>query len=786
VNRRLFFILATFVAMLALVSAPVRADQFALWVDDASLGGVADKAKIAAYLDNLKARGVNGLWVQVESPAEGAVNYKKTTLSSLPTAGKFKTGRWADDDFLGYVISQAGRRGMKVIVKLQGGNQSAWDKNAGWRRRDSKGRAIPSKNFCPNSPYWDERFFPMLREIAANYDVDGFCLDTSQMAHGTYDSCFCAGCKARFEAETGKKLPLRPVDRAKWANPAAKLHAIKRVEWLNRLFERYAQEVEKAKPGAIALLNVSGGNDSYRDAISARHAGHYVAYATAVPADTPGKYAAAQNQARSKAHKPLLNEDALARDEVAVAMNRYGYYELLVKRALADGAGKPTIPIGQCWSANPAAWHMGPVALEIAQIELAIAAGAKGYCFSGPLAGALTGNKIAGTTWANPKFSAYLKDLAAGDRVRRGGWLADMRPDARVAILCDRDADFWAGDGSKLVNSVGALFAAIHYWRKTPMSVIFPSEPDQPGFGQSGYKLTGDALAQYDLVVAAGLDYVGKQDLQTLREYVDNGGRLLIMGPIGGHGKFLAQPITDDAYEILGITTIGGPEPSGYVLPAAQHPVFMVPEGFPGPMGSFRISEDKYDSLSYKPKFGEGWEVLANEVNDNGRRAAILMKEPEPDSTGKIRNIGYLNSDMVGGFSAQMLRILANMVVVTTGRSTSIVPLSFSETASVNTFKSPDGLTRYIHIFTLDGESNVEFRIRPDKGTFPVAAEIILGGGKPRPLQVTEASREPGPWEMTVSPSGNCLLKLSRIEPPFAIVKIKYEKRERKPAQGQG
>ena len=764
--NRSVLVLVLFAFICAFVAAPACADQFRLWVDDTGLGGIADKAKIGACLDNLKAHSVSGLWVHVESP-EGAVNYKKAALSGLTTAAKFKTSQWAKDDFLSYLISEARSRGMKVIVVLHGSNSAAWDKYPAWRKRDSKGKEVLTggklKNFCPNSTYWEKLFFPMLREIAANYDVDGFCLDTSQVAYGTYDACFCPACKARFEEETGKKLPLRPVDRAKWANPTVKLHVMKRVEWAGKLFGRYAWEVENAKPGAIALMEVSGSHDSYKDAICARHAWRHAAYVTPRPVSTPRGYAVAQNQARKKAKQPLRAETDLAREKVVLGMDRYGYYEFLLKRALADGGGKPMMPIVQSWFMDPAAKPMGPLELEIAQIELAIASGAKEYCFSGPLASVLGMGKAAGTAWQNPKFIAYLKDLTAGER---GKWVADMQPDSRVAILCDRDADFWAPDNARLVKSAGGLFAALHYWRKTPVSIISPTVPED--HARSDWRFR-DTLAKYELVIAAGLDYVSKEDLQELREYVDKGGHLLIMGPIAG-----------GAYEILGIATVGDPEPSGFVLPAERNPLFMVPEGFPGPMGSFRISDNKYDALSCKPRFTEGWEVLAHEVNDSGRRAAILMKE-----TG-AGNIGYLNSDMVGGFSVQMLRILANMAVMTAVRTTSIVPAGFSGTASINAFKSPDGLTRYIHIFTLDGESEVQFRIRPYKGMFPVQAEIIIGGGEPKPLQIVETNREPMPGEMTVLPLGTARLKLKGIKPPFAIVKIKCEKREQKPAEGQG
>ena len=149
-----------------------------LWEADTTFGGIADKAQVNQYLDNLKAHSINGIWIQVEFYGDGAVNYKKTTLSGLPTLEKFKTGQWADDDFLSYAISQARSRGMKVMIKFHGSNYPAWDKNPDWRKRNSKGEEVlwsgRLKNFCVNAPYWDKIFFPMLKEIAANYDVDGF------------------------------------------------------------------------------------------------------------------------------------------------------------------------------------------------------------------------------------------------------------------------------------------------------------------------------------------------------------------------------------------------------------------------------------------------------------------------------------------------------------------------------------------------------------------------------------------------------------------------------------
>jgi len=742
-----------------------------LWEADTTFGGIADKAQVNQYLDNLKAHSINGIWIQVEFYGDGAVNYKKTTLSGLPTLEKFKTGQWADDDFLSYAISQARSRGMKVMIKFHGSNYPAWDKNPDWRKRNSKGEEVlwsgRLKNFCVNSPYWDKVFFPMLKEIAANYDVDGFYLDTCQVAYETDDCCFCPSCKARFEKETGKKLPLKPVDRKNWSDPLVKLHAIKRVEWMNQFYEQYGQTIEQAKPGAIALLNVSGSYNSYKDTLYTRHAGKWVTHMTPEPVNTPRMYAVVRNRELKKAGKQPVDERELAKEEIVPAMTRYGYHEFMVKTMLGDGGGKPVIPISRFWFTDGET--MGPLELETAQIESAIGAGAKGYCFFGYLGSALAKNQAAGTTWADERYIEYLKDLTSGERAK---WIADMQPDARVAILYDRDADFWTGDYWKRLKSVGGVFAALQFWRKMPVSLIAASEPDEAGFGKSGYKLDPSILSKYDIVIAPGLDYVSRSDLEALRDYTNNGGRLLIMGPIGHHGKFLDGSLTDDAYQILGITTVGEPEPSGFVVPVESHPVFTIPGGPTGPFGSFRISRNKYDALSYEPKFGDDWQVLAYEVNDNGKRPAIIIKETPKTS------IGYLNSDMAAAFTGDMFRVLDNMVVVTTTHSRSIVPVNFSPTSSVNVFKSADGMTRYIHVFTLDGESDASLRIPANPGTYPVSAEVISGGGEPKPVSIAQVNRDPQPYEMVTAASGNGILKLPDIKPGFAMIKIRYEKKE--------
>ena len=742
-----------------------------LWEADSGLGGITDKVKIGEYLDNLKTHSINGVWVQVELYGEGAVNYKKATLSGLPTAEKFKTGQWADDDFLAYVIAQAKQRGMQVMIKFHGSNHLAWDQHPDWRKLDSKGKETlwsgRLKNFCVNSPYWDKMFFPMLKEIAANYEVDGFYLDTCQVAYETDDSCFCPQCKARFQQESGKALASQPVSSKNWTNPLVKQYAVKRVEWLNKFYEKYRQTIDEAKPGATALLNVSGGYNTYKDTVSGRHAGKYVTHMTPEPVNTPRMWAVVRNRQLEQAGQKPMDENELARENLIPWMSRYGYMEFMVKTMLADGAGKPVLPISRFWFIDDSG--MGPLELEKWQIESAIAGGAKGYCFFGYLAGAFATGKTKGSTWEDPKFVEYLKDLTTGPRSK---WIADMQPDPRVGVFYDRDADFWTGDYWQRLRSVGGVYAALHYLSKVPVGLIAASEPDADGFGKSGYKLDPASLDKYDIIYVPGLNYVCAEDVQALKAYAERGGQLILMGAIGRHGKFLGEPNLDEAYRILGVSTPGKPEPSGFLVDPAQHPVMMTSSSFTGPMDTSRVSNDKNAALTYEPKYDDGWDVLVWEVNDNGRRPSMLSKE------GADNTLVYVNSDMTSDFSVEMRSFLQNMAVVLTGRSTSIMAYEFSREASINTFKSADGMRRYVHILTPNGEkAGAEIRLPPDKDRYPIAGEIIVNGGGPKRIEML------GPDiveqdKMSAGKMGTALYRVPKLPPGFAMIKIQYEERE--------
>lgn len=332
-----------------------------------------------------------------------------------------------------------------------------------------------------------------------------------------------------------------------------------------------------------------------------------------------------------------------------------------------------------------------------------------------------------------------------------------MKPDARTAIIYDKGAGFWNGDYWKRFRSVGGVYSLLQCWRKNPVELITVGDPAEPG--TSSRKLNLDELKRYRTLIVPGLDHVTKEDLETLRAYVEAGNGLLLMGSIGSEKKLDGTSIAEDAYRILGISTPSGPEPSGFVLKKEKHPAFTAVEGT-GSFGSFRISPDKNDAASYKPRYDDTWSVMAEEVTDSGKRACVLEKRI---GRGKI---GYINSSEAKAFTGQMNQLFANFATYVSSTSQLIMPVGMSPASSLNAFKSEDGLTRYFHILTPDGESNIEIRLYADKGYFPTSAEMMQSDGSIIPLRMDVAAA-----------TGNAVIKVDSIKPTWAIIRVKTEKR---------
>ena len=138
-----------------------------------------------------------------------------------------------------------------------------WDKAAGaqhpdWCVRTADGQvagapfgqnagAPTGEKMCPRGPYLRELMIPQMLELIDRYEVDGFWVDGDLWA---VEPCYCERCRTAFAAKTGiAEPPLKETD-ANWA------------EWWNfarESFEEfvtaYCDAVHQHKPGVLVCSN---------------------------------------------------------------------------------------------------------------------------------------------------------------------------------------------------------------------------------------------------------------------------------------------------------------------------------------------------------------------------------------------------------------------------------------------------------------------------------------------------------------------------------------------------
>lgn len=121
--------------------------------------------------------------------------------------------RGLEADFLRETAAECRRRGIRTLAYYSlCWEKRAWDENPDWRWRDAQGESTdPNRNWgwvCMNSPYKDELVMPQLREIAAEYPVDGIWLDIPTPSGSPKPGmiCHCNACRAKWRQLFGKEL----------------------------------------------------------------------------------------------------------------------------------------------------------------------------------------------------------------------------------------------------------------------------------------------------------------------------------------------------------------------------------------------------------------------------------------------------------------------------------------------------------------------------------------------------------------------------------------------------
>ncbi len=76
----------------------------------------------------------------------------------------------------------------------------------------SRAGVVSTQDYCPNSPWTEEFFIPLLLEVMERYHPAHFWLDGVWLPNRD-NLCYCAHCRRKFEQEHGRPLPMQPSQR---------------------------------------------------------------------------------------------------------------------------------------------------------------------------------------------------------------------------------------------------------------------------------------------------------------------------------------------------------------------------------------------------------------------------------------------------------------------------------------------------------------------------------------------------------------------------------------------
>lgn len=121
----------------------------------------------------------------------------------------------------------------------------------------------PHDWLCPSHPENRKLELESMLEVARKYDVAGLHFDYIRYPDGEH--CYCAGCRSRFEADSGTKVAQWPVDC--FRGPRSKEYRDWRCKQITRLVEAVRREAKKVKPGLKISAAVFGAYPACRESV---------------------------------------------------------------------------------------------------------------------------------------------------------------------------------------------------------------------------------------------------------------------------------------------------------------------------------------------------------------------------------------------------------------------------------------------------------------------------------------------------------------------------------------
>jgi uncharacterized lipoprotein YddW (UPF0748 family) len=124
-------------------------------------------------------------------------------------------------------------------------------------------RGEPLDWLCPSHPDNFQLELDSLLEVARKYEVDGLHFDYIRYPHE--DSCYCDGCRRRFEKESGKPVQDWPGECHYGARKEE--YRTWRCRQITRLVEAVSREARKIRPGIKISAAVFGSYPSCRQSV---------------------------------------------------------------------------------------------------------------------------------------------------------------------------------------------------------------------------------------------------------------------------------------------------------------------------------------------------------------------------------------------------------------------------------------------------------------------------------------------------------------------------------------
>ena len=161
--------------------------------------GYLERFSPAKYAENIKNSGASVAYVYASNCLG---------LCFFPTKVGIRH-KAAERDIFGETVKECRKLGLGVVGYLNSWGSFVCDEHPEWSVRLEDGSTMREKerfgNPCPNNPEYADYFTSLVRELVSTYDLDGLWID---MVGIWAPVCHCDSCKEKFFREYGKELPV--------------------------------------------------------------------------------------------------------------------------------------------------------------------------------------------------------------------------------------------------------------------------------------------------------------------------------------------------------------------------------------------------------------------------------------------------------------------------------------------------------------------------------------------------------------------------------------------------